>query len=146
MNLYNNSILINPSIAMEVLIDHTHVMNNLSKLNLGMEDIVNIFPNVDDSRATKDILPEIEKENENQIVAAAEKVDSIIIAWGSIGDSNQSIRRRQESILGLLGKFADKIFEISDGQGKAGLHPLSPKIRGGWYLVKLQLKEDDVKK
>ncbi len=135
-------IMINPSIATEVLIDHTtmYVMNNLSKLNFGAVDIVNIFSNVDGSRATKDILPEIVKENENQIVETAEKADSIVVAWGSVGDSNQAIRRRQESILELLGKFADKIFEINDGQGKAGLHPLSPKIRGGWHLSKLQLK------
>lgn len=140
-------IMINPSIATEVLIDHTtmYVMNNLFKLNFGTVDIVNIFSNVDGSRKTKTCIPESEKENENQIVMSAEKVDTIIIAWGSVGDNSKSIQERQSAILNMLRQHEDKLFMIGDYRGNVGLHPLAPQIRSGWNLVKFQIQADVVK-
>lgn len=40
-------IMINPSTAAEIFIDHTtmYVINNLFKLDVGAVDIVNLFPN-----------------------------------------------------------------------------------------------------
>ena len=138
-------IMINPSIAAEVLIDHTtmYVINNLFKLNFGVVDIVNIFSNVDGSRKIKECIPESDKENEKQIVMSAEKVDTIIIAWGKVGDNNKNIQERQESILNMLGQYEDKLFVIGDHHGNRGLHPLVPKIRSGWDLVKFQLKRNE---
>jgi len=138
-------IMINPSIAGEVVIDHTtmYVMNNLFKLNFGTVDIVNIFSNVDGSRKTKERIPESDKENENQIVMSGEKVDTIIIAWGKVGDNNKNIQGKQDAILNLLNQYEDKLFIIGDHHGNIGLHPLAPSIRSGWDLVKFQLKENE---
>ena len=138
-------VMINPSIAAEVLIDHTtmYVMNNLFKLNFGAVDIVNIFSNVDGSRKTKERIPESDKENENQILMSAEKVDTIIIAWGKVGDNNKNIQGKQEAILNMLGQYEDKLFIIGDHHGNIGLHPLAPKIRFGWDLVKIHLKGNE---
>jgi len=138
-------IMINPSIAGEVAIDHTtmYVMNNLFKLNFGSVDIVNIFSNVDGSRKTKERIPESDKENEHQIMLSADKVDTIIIAWGKVGDNNKNIQEKQESILNMLGQYEDKLFVIGDHHGNIGLHPLVPKIRSGWELVKFQFKGNE---
>lgn len=135
-------IMINPSIAGEVSIDHTtmYVIYNLFELDFGSVDIVNIFSNVDGSRKTKERIPESDKENENQIVMSAEKVDTIIIAWGKVGDHNKNIQEKQDAILNMLGQYEDKLFIIGDHNGNVGLHPLTPKIRFSWNLVKFSLR------
>ena len=141
-------IMINPSIATEVLVDHTtmFVMNNLSKLNFGGVDIVNIFSTVDGSRKTKGLLIEAEQENKRQIISSADKVDSIIIAWGKIGDCQKCIQQKQEVLLQLLKPYEEKIFHIADGKGEIGFHPLAPQIRSGWHLIKFSWakKQEDV--
>jgi len=136
-------IMINPSTAGEVAIDYTtlYVINNLYDLDFGSVDIVNIFSNVDGSRRTKESIPEHEKENHNQILLSGEKADKIMIAWGKVGDNNKNIQERQEGILELLSPYKEKLFSIGDQQGNVGLHPLAPKIRFGWNLVKFDWKE-----
>ena len=131
-------IMINPSISGEVVMDHTtmYVLNNLYTLNFGSVDIVNIFSNLDGSRKTKGIALEIEQENERQIMLSAEKVDRIIIAWGTIGNFQKCIQQKQKVLLELLKPYEEKIFQISDGKGEVGFHPLAPQIRSGWNLVK----------
>ena len=141
-------IMINPSIATEVLIDHTtmFVMNNLSKLNFGGVDIVNLFSNVDGSRKTKGILLEAEQENDRQMISSADKVDSIIIAWGTIGNFQKCIQQKQKLLLQLLKPYEEKIFQIADGKGEVGFHPLAPQIRSGWNLLKFSWveKQEDI--
>ncbi|WP_237714811.1 DUF1643 domain-containing protein [Pelosinus fermentans] len=141
-------IMINPSTAAEVFIDHTtmYVINNLSKLDFGAVDIVNLFPNIDGSRKTKGSIPEVDNENEKQIAASAEKADSIIIAWGSVGENNKNIQERQGNILNMLSHYEDKLFSICDDRGNSGFHPLSPKIRYDWNLIKLCIKSKEEKK
>jgi hypothetical protein len=141
-------IMINPSTAAEVFIDHTtmYVINNLFKLDVGAVDIVNLFPNVDGSRKTKGSIPEVDKENEKQIAASAEKADGIIIAWGSAGVGNKSIQERQENILNFVSSYEDKLFMICDDRGNRGFHPLSPKIRYDWNLIKFRITPRDEKK
>ncbi len=135
-------IMINPSTAAEVFIDHTtmYVINNLFKLDFGAVDIVNLFPNVNGSRKTKGSVPEVDKENEKQIAASAEKADSIIIAWGSVGENNKNIQEKQENILNLVSPYEDKLLSICDDRGNSGIHPLSPKIRYDWNLIKFRIK------
>ncbi len=138
-------IMINPSIAGEVSMDHTtmYVINNLFELDFGSVDIVNIFPNVDGSRKTKECISENDKENEKQIVMSAEKADNIIIAWGKVGDNNKNIQEKQEAILNVLSQYEEKFFVIGDHHGKIGIHPLVPKIRCGWELVKFYLPKTE---
>lgn len=135
-------IMISPSISNEIVIDHTtmFVINNLSKLEYGSVDIVNIFTDVGGSRAVRDISLDDERQNEHCVKEAAEKADTIIIAWGSIGENNQSVKKRQDMLLQHLSSFDDKLFQIADDKGKVGFHPLSPQVRNQWHLVKYNLQ------
>lgn len=141
-------IMISPSISDEIVIDHTtmFVINNLSKLEYGSVDIVNIFTDVRGSRAVRDISLDDERQNERYIKEAAEKADTIIIAWGSIGENNQSVKKRQDVLLQHINSFADKLYQIADSKGRFGFHPLSPQVRSEWTLVKynLQISKDAV--
>ena len=131
-------IMISPSISDEIMTDYTTmlVINNLRKLDFGAVDIVNLFSDVTGSRAVKGIVVDVEKLNDQYIVAAAEKADAIIIAWGTIGESNKSIKKRQELLLEQLLPFSVKMQQIQDLKGKIGFHPLSPQVRGAWQLVR----------
>ena len=77
----------------------------------------------------------------------AEKVDSIIIAWGRIGEKSKAIEKRQNQVLEKLQVFKDKIYIIGDGNGGELYHPLAPHIRFYWELIKYDyvVKEDKEK-
>ncbi len=62
---------------------------------------------------------------------SAKKSDTIILAWGSIGNHNQRIKDRQKAVLELLKPFSDKLYQI----GENGYHPLTPIIRNNWNLT-----------
>jgi len=133
-------IMINPSSADEVLIDHTtmYVVNNLSKIGFGSVDIVNIFSKVDTKISTKDgVEGLVDDENDIQISNSAAKVDNIIIAWGKAGESNNKIYNRQKEVIEILKPHIEKIYVIEDEQGNTGFHPLAPQIRKNWKLKRL---------
>ncbi len=138
-------IMINPSVAGEVFIDHTtmYVMNNLFRLDFGGVDVVNLFSNVSGSRSVKESTVDGEEENYSQILQSAEKVSSIIIAWGKIGESNKSIHGKQKKLLNLLQPYVEKLFLIGTGSGEVGFHPLAPQIRSVWNLVKSHICQQD---
>ena len=80
-------VMTNPSSAGEVALDLTtlYTINNLVALDYGAVDIVNIYPKVSSKLRADDVdLKEIGI-SDQLIVEMAEKVDSIIIAWGRIG-------------------------------------------------------------
>lgn len=138
-------IMINPSSADELLIDHTtmYVVNNLSKIGFGSVDIVNIFSKIDTKISTKEGLEElVDTENDTQIIKSAGKVDNIIIAWGKVGENNKKVKERQEQVINLLAEYKDKFYTIQDSKGREGFHPLAPQIRHNWKLKKLQLKPE----
>lgn len=138
-------IMINPSSADELLIDHTtmYVVNNLSKIGFGSVDIVNIFSKIDTKISTKEDIQElVDEENDTQILKSAAKVDNIIIAWGKVGENNKKVKERQEQVINLLTGYKDKFYTIEDSKGREGFHPLAPQIRHSWKLKKLQLESE----
>ncbi|AFS79815.1 hypothetical protein Curi_c28230 [Gottschalkia acidurici 9a] len=139
-------IMINPSSADGLIIDHTtmYVVNNLSKLEFGSVDIVNIFSKINIRISTKDNTDGlVDGENDSQILKSAIKVDSIIIAWGKVDENNKKIKERQEEVLKLLEEHKDKFYIIEDSIGRAGFHPLAPQIRFGWNLKKISLEMEE---
>lgn len=133
-------IMINPSSADELLIDHTtmYVLNNLSKIGFGSVDIVNIFSKIDTKISTKGGTEGlVDEENDIQILNPAAKVDSIIIAWGKAGESNNKIYNRQKEVIEILKPHIEKIYVIEDEKGNIGFHPLAPQIRKNWKLKRL---------
>ena len=130
-------IMTNPSSAGEVVLDLTtlYTINNLVALDYGAVDIANMFPRVTQKLKVDDVdLREIEI-SDKIIVETAEKVDSVIIAWGRVGEKSKAIEKRQNELLEKLQVFKDKLFIIGDGKGNVLFHPLAPHIRFHWELI-----------
>lgn len=126
-------LMVSPSYADGMLVDPTtmYVLNNLYRMDFGAAEIVNIFSAVDGKKSMKN---EIEQGNLEQILASAERVDVIIIAWGKAGDTSKAVQKRQEYFLEKLGEFADKMQMI-------GFHPLAPRMRLRWKLETFRTKK-----
>lgn len=130
-------VMTNPSSAGEVVLDLTtlYTINNLVALDYGAVDIVNIYPKITQKLKVDDVdLKEIGI-SDQLIVEKAEKVDSVIIAWGRVGEKSKSIEKRQSELLEKLQVFKDKLFIIGDGKGNELFHPLAPHIRFHWELI-----------
>lgn len=135
-------IMINPSIANEVSMDFTtlYTLNNLQKLGYGSVDIVNLYPKVTNKLKVDEVSVEEIKINDDLILEIAEKVDTIIIAWGKKGENSKKIETRQKQLISTLSKFEEKTFLIADEKNNLGFHPLSPQIRFSWILKPLNVK------
>ena len=131
-------IMTNPSVADLMTMDYTtlYILNNISKLDFGAVDIVNLSSKITTKlNASEDLGTDIEKENADFILKSAEKSDKIIIAWGKIGDNNKKVRMIQDKLLAILKPFKDKLFCIASSEnGDGGFHPLAPQIRFQWVL------------
>lgn len=139
-------IMIQPSMADTILLDSTtvFVINNLHKLGFGSAEIVNLFSKIDTKVRLKDGMKELIGEEANDFIQkAGERADSIIIAWGTIGNNSKKVKERQNEVIELLSDYKDKMYIICDPKGKRGLHPLCPSVRNCWTL---ELAESEVKK
>ena len=131
-------IMTNPSVADLMTMDYTtlYILNNISKLDFGAVDIVNLSSRITTKlNVNEDLGADIEKDNAEFILKSAEKSDTIIIAWGKIGDNNKKVRAVQDKLLEMLRPFKDKLFCIASSEdGDSGFHPLAPQIRFHWVL------------
>ncbi len=133
-------IMINPSSANEVEIDHTtmNVINNLNRLDYGSVDITNLFSLICPKISYRKSIDElVEEENDVYIEKSCLKSDIVIIAWGSIGEGSKKITGRQEELLDKLKPFQDKMYVICDPYRNIPMHPLCPRIKNEWRLVKM---------
>lgn len=133
-------LMINPGSANEIVSDFTtlYVINNLYNLGYGSVEICNIFSLINMTKEDKKQYI-TDKENDNQIKQAAERVDDIIIAWGKNGNTNKNIKQRQCEVLELLNDFKQKVCVIGDKNGNTEFHPLAPQIRFQWILKKYDI-------
>lgn len=129
-------IMINPSSADGIVIDLTTqlVVNNISKLGDGSVDILNLYSMVGrlSTRAEKE---ENRTENIKAIMQSCDKATKIILAYGAIGKSNKTVKKRIEEILLSLEAYRDKVFYLTDVGGETLYHPLVPSVRLQWNLV-----------
>lgn len=132
-------IMVNPSTANELSIDFTtlYTLNNLQNLDYGGVDIVNLYPKITSKLKMLDISKDEIKLNNDLIVELAEKVDTIILAWGKKGENNKKVSNQQNSLIKLLSKYNEKIFVLGDGKGGSWYHPLAPQVRFNWDLIQL---------
>lgn len=110
-------IMINPSSANEVEIDHTtmNVINNLNRLEYGAVDITNLFSLICPKISYRKSIGElVEDENDIYIEKSCLKSDIVIVAWGSIGEGSKKITGRQEELLEKLKPFRNKMYVICD--------------------------------
>ncbi|MBQ3448913.1 MAG: DUF1643 domain-containing protein [Synergistaceae bacterium] len=138
-------IMTNPSAADLLTLDYTtlYILNNISRLDFGAVDIVNMTSRITTKLNVKeDLNTELEAVNAEFIVKSAEKSDVIIIAWGKLGENNEKVRQVESSILTLLLPYKDKLRYIASEKGDYGFHPLAPQIRFQWILKELSLEAE----
>lgn len=127
-------IMIAPSSkAGEVRIDMTsmYVINNCFQQGFGSVEILNLYSKLENG------CFESCRENDDQILRSCQKAEKVILAWGK-GQSQKMVDKRIEEVLALLKLYQDKLYEIADRSGKAGLHPLGTSVRLQWHLVPYQ--------
>ena len=134
-------IMINPNAADTVAMDLTTmlVINNLNALGFGSANIVNLYSMITNKlnlRFNSD-ADLIDDDNDKTIMQCAEGSDTVIIAWGSAGNTSQRVRNRKHHLLEQLRPFVDKLYKIGD----KGYHPLTPIIRTRWDLVPYEFEE-----
>ena len=133
-------VMINPSSANEMEIDMTtmNVINNLNRLDYGAVDIVNLFSLICPKISMKYSMSElVDVDNDIYIEKSALKSDIVIIAWGSVGEGVRKIMNRQQELLDKLKPFNDKMYIIYDPYSNKAMHPLCPRIKQQWRLVKM---------
>ena len=129
-------LMINPSDADGIVMDMTTqlVVNNLSKLDYGSVDILNLY-SVIGRLSTRTETEEHKIENLKAIMQSSDKATKIILAYGAIGKSNKTVQARIDELLGSLEAYRDKIFYLTDVGRETLYHPLVPNVRSKWELV-----------
>ncbi|RPK03255.1 hypothetical protein BSBH6_02729 [Bacillus subtilis] len=106
----------------EIVQDQTtmYVINNLSKLECGVVDIVNLYPSIKGDETKESVIG-----NLKCIQEAIARVDEVIIAVGKGVETNKKAVERLNMILAIL---LDKKSNILQIEAK-GFHPLYPALR-----------------
>ncbi|MEG8979318.1 DUF1643 domain-containing protein [Priestia megaterium] len=125
-------IMKNAGQADEIVQDQTtmYVVNNLSKLEYGVVDIVNLFPTIKGEETKESAI-----ENLKCIQASIERVDDVIIGVGKETEKNKKAIARLNMILAILLDKKANIFQLEANFGQKGFHPLYPALKNGWKLV-----------
>jgi len=125
-------IMKNAGQADEVIQDQTtmYVINNLSKLEYGVVDIVNLFPSIKGNETQESVI-----ENLKCIQESIGRVDDVIIAVGKGVETNKKAAERLNMILAMLLDKKAKILQIEASSGRKGFHPLYPALKHRWRLV-----------
>ena len=112
-------------------------MANCYRLGYGSVIIVNLFSRINDF-ALKE-AQEIDEENLQAVVKAAESADCFVMGAGTGKLRNKVFQRRLKQVATALLPYQEKVHCLCDAEGKSqGLHPLSPRVRE-WSLVPMQL-------
>ena len=134
-------VMICPSSSGEVAVDTSTAltMANSYRLGYGSVTILNLFSEVNNFELKG--VEDTDEENIKAIVAAAEKSDSIVLAWGNGRMKNKDFQRRVEHVLTALRPFEKKWQVICDAKGGSrGSHPLAPRARQ-WHLSSASLSD-----
>lgn len=125
-------IMKNAGKADEIVQDQTtmYVINNLSKLEYGVVDIVNLFPSIDGEDTKASAI-----ENLKCIQETIARVDDVIIAVGKGVETNKKAVERLNMILAILLDKKANILQIEANFGRKGFHPLYPALKHHWKLV-----------
>jgi len=125
-------IMKNAGHADEIVQDQTtmYVINNLSKLEYGVVDIVNLFPSIEKVETKEAAI-----ENLKCIQEAIARVDDVIIAAGKGVETNKKAVERLNMILAILLDKKANILQIEANFGRKGFHPLYPALKHQWKLV-----------
>lgn len=134
-------IMICPSSSGEVAVDTSTALTigNAYRLGYGSVTILNLYSEINNFELKG--VEDTDEENLQTIIAAAESVDQIILAWGTGKAKNKAFQTRMEQVAKALQPFEEKCRCLCDenGRGRGG-HPLSPRLRR-WCLCECSLSE-----
>lgn len=133
-------IMKNAGQADEIVQDQTtmYVINNLSKLEYGVVDIVNLFPSIEGDETKESVI-----ENLKCIQEAIPRVDDVIIAVGKGVETNKKAIERINMILAILLDKKANILQIEANFGRKGFHPLYPALKHQWKLVPYDVSHNE---
>ena len=139
-------ICLQPSLSDNIVQDTTTalVVNNIARLErFGGVVILNLFSMLTSKLNFRYNSDEelCHRENDEYIMKAAQECDTIVLAWGKGGNTNDRIAKRAEQVIRMLSLHEDKLYVITDGE-RSFLHPLTPQIRQSWELVKFDPHTD----
>ncbi|MCM3116320.1 DUF1643 domain-containing protein [Neobacillus sp. MER 74] len=125
-------IMKNAGQADEIVQDQTtmYVINNLSKLEYGVVNIVNLFPSIEGEETKGSVIGNLKCIQE--VIA---RVDDVIIAVGKGVETNKKAVERLNMILAILLDKKANILQIEANFGRKGFHPLYPALKHQWKLV-----------
>ena len=129
-------IMINPSSSNSIQCDLTTMLtiNNLSKLDFGSVDILNLYSMVGKLSVRLE-REDTKVENMKCIHQSLDKCTRAILAFGSIGKSNKTVNKRINELISSLEAYKDKVYYLADSTKEKLLHPLVPEVRSSWNLV-----------
>ena len=137
-------IMLNPCLSDNIITDTTTslVVNNVARLEeYGGVEVVNLYSKLTTKLRFTESDEELnDKENDSYILKSVETSSKTIIAWGRASNNNARIEERAVNVLNMLEGHKEKLYMISDGTRNL-LHPLTPSIRGEWFLEKLYFPE-----
>lgn len=130
-------IMISAGITNGLFFDRTtnYILENVTELDYGSVDILNLFPSVD-----VDFGEPSDDENIKAIDTSAKEAEIIIFAVGTGHKSDKRVQKRQKDILATLKRYDKKLYCIADNDGQKFYHPLCPKVRR-WNLQKFDIEE-----
>lgn len=119
-------IMKNTGQADEIVQDQTtmYVINNLSKLEYGAGDIVNLFTTIEGNETQESVI-----ENLKCIQEAISRVDDVIIAVGKGAEKNKKAIERLNMILAILLDKKSNVLQLEASLGQKGFHPLYPALK-----------------
>lgn len=139
-----NIITISPSESYNIASDLTTnlITNNLYLLGFGGFMLTNLISKIGvDIKKIKNTKDLWDNETDKHIISCAEAADRIIVAYGSFTKTRNIFADREKQVLTLLKPYQDKIFQITDGESRKFLHPLTPAIRNGWILEEYKIDD-----
>lgn len=140
-----NVITIAPSQDYNISCDLTTniIQNNIHLLGMGGFTLTNLISKIGaDVKKLKNLNNLWDKKTDQYILSCAEKSDKIILAWGRFADTRKAYAQREMEVLHLLKGFKNKIYQITDGNDREFLHPLTPVIRQGFILKKFNYPQN----
>ena len=138
-----NIITISPSASYNIASDLTTnlITNNLHLLGFGGFMLTNLISKIGvDIKKVKNTKDLWDNETDKHIVSCASSADKIIIAYGSFVKTRSIYADREKQVLTLLKPYQDKIFQITDGEKRKFLHPLTPSVRNAFVLEQFDIK------
>ncbi len=132
-------IMINPNKAECLITDTTSVSvyNGIAKMEgYAALNIVNLYsvitPKIHFRHNSEEDLNH--PDNDKAILKAVAESDITILAWGTVGDNNNRVKKRILELMEKLRDQKDKLFQVGFA-GKYGLHPLSPQLRSNRWKM-----------